>query len=85
MKAINDFIDCCSDWLLGNIQTQIIKIVFPIVLGFQIANWWTIPPIFSVYSDVMDKVWWVDFIVTFIALVNYACRKPREFLEHING
>jgi hypothetical protein len=66
MKAINDFIDCCSYWLLGDIQMQVIKIVILIILSFQIANRWTITPIFSVYSDVMDKFWWVDFVVTVI-------------------
>lgn len=83
MEAIKEFVGSCSDWLLGSIQTQLIKIAFPIVLGFQIGNWLHIAPIFSVYSEAMDRVWWVDLVFSGVALVNYACRKPEEFLEQV--
>ena len=82
MTDVKHFVELCSDWLLGHIQTQIIRVVFTTALAFQIANWLHVPifPIYSGASHVMDVVWWVDVAFTAIAAVNWFVRKLWESL-----
>jgi hypothetical protein len=73
-----------NDWVLGHIQTQVIKFAFPAAWGFQIANWAHAPyifPINSVASDIMYWAWLGDLIATGVFLLIYLFCKPQEFIQ----
>jgi len=73
-----------NNWVLGHIQTQIIKFAFTAAWAFEIANWLHAPYIFdigSAASRAMNWAWFGDLIATVIFLLIYFICKPKEFIQ----
>jgi len=72
-----------DEWLFGPIQTQLVRLVFAGITGFQIANGLQIPPLFDTYSHAMEMVWRWDFVITCAMLFIYVVFHPCKSFEYL--
>jgi hypothetical protein len=77
MEDLKEFIYSCSVGLFEHTHLGAVVSAFIAIFVAQIGNWIPIHffAVYTVASDVMDVIWWIDFPFTIVAVVNWVYRK----------